>query len=139
MYNVLWVMKSHELIGKAKLAKDVCVHAGIRVEEYNNGSKTFGMVEVKLFARLLASKYGIAVHNSLTANSKVFETPTSEDHKIVSWINLLNLNDHILIPSQSRRDFLERIIGVSSGTSVITDKLNHKCIPNCVASQNFRH
>ena len=79
---------------QGELARELCARAGINVEKYNNGSKTFGMEEVKLFARLLAPKYGIAVHNSLTANSKVFETSTTEDHKIVSWINLLNLNDH---------------------------------------------
>ena len=28
------------------------------------------------------------------ANSKVFETSTTEDQKIVSWINLLNLDNH---------------------------------------------
>ena len=47
-----------------------------------------------MFARLLPPKYGIAVHNSLTANSKGFETSTTEDQKIVSWINLLNLDNH---------------------------------------------
>ena len=76
--------KKSKIDQQRESAKELCAHAGIRVEEYNNGSKTFGMEEVKLFARLLAPKYGIAVHNSLTANSKVFETPTSEDHKIVS-------------------------------------------------------
>ena len=66
------------------MAKDLCAHAGFKVEEYC--SKIFGMGEVKVFAWLLAPKYGIAVHNSLTANSKVFETSTTEDQKIVSWI-----------------------------------------------------
>ena len=74
------------------MARELCAHAGFKVEEYCR--KTFGMDEVKVFAWLLVPKYGIAVHNSLTANSKVFKTPTSEDHKIVSWFNLLNLNDH---------------------------------------------
>ena len=41
------------------------------------------MEEVKVFARLLAPKYGITGHYSLTANSKVFETTTAEDQKIV--------------------------------------------------------
>ena len=68
---------------QGELARELCAHAGIDVEKYNNGSKTFGMEEVKLFAQLLAPKYGIAVHNSLTANSKVFETSTTEDQKIV--------------------------------------------------------
>ena len=77
---------------QGELAKDLCVGAGINVEEY--GSMAFGLEEVKIFAQLLAPQYGIAVHNSLTANSKVFETSTTEDQKIVSWINLLNLNDH---------------------------------------------
>ena len=103
---------------QGKLAKELCAHTGIRVEEYNNDSKTFGMEEVKLSAQLIAPKYGIVVHNSLTANSIVFETLTSEDHKIVSWINLLNLND-ILIPSQSRRDSLEHVIGANSATNAM--------------------
>ena len=76
------------------------------------------MEEVKLFARLLAPKYGIAVHNSLTANSKVFETSTTEDQKIVYWINLLNLNDHFN-PITKRQDSLERITGVSSATNAM--------------------
>ena len=52
------------------------------------------MEEVKVFAQLLAPQYGIAVYNSLTADSKVFETSASENQKIASWINLLNLNAH---------------------------------------------
>ena len=93
-YYCIAGIKKSQVDRQGELAKDLCARAGIRVEEYNNAGKTFGMEEVKVFARLLAPKYGIAVHNSLTANSKVFETPTSEDHKIVSWINLLNLSDH---------------------------------------------
>ena len=55
---------------QGELARELCAHAGFKVEEYNNGSKTFGMEEVKVFAQLLAAQYGIAVHNSLTVNSK---------------------------------------------------------------------
>ena len=51
---------------QGKLAKDLCVRAGINVEEY--GSKTFGLEEVKIFAQLLAPQYGIAVHQG-SANS----------------------------------------------------------------------
>ena len=76
---------------QGELARELFAHAGFKVEEYNNGSKTFGMMiwfysieQVKVFVQLLAPKYGIVVHNSLTANSKVFETRTSEDQKIVS-------------------------------------------------------
>ena len=58
----------------------MCAHAEFKVE-YNNGSKTFGMEEVKVFAQLLAPQYAIAVHNSLTTNRKVFETSTTEDQK----------------------------------------------------------
>ena len=76
---------------QGELARELCAHAGFKVEEYNNGSKTFGMEKVKVFAQPLAPKYGIAVHNSLTANSKVFETFAPKDKNIVSWINLLNL------------------------------------------------
>ena len=50
--------------------------AGIQIDEYNNGSKTFDLEEVKIFAQLLAPQYGIAVHNSLAANIKVFEMCT---------------------------------------------------------------
>ena len=45
---------------QGELAKDLCVRAGIRVEEYNNKGKTFGLDEVKIFAQLLAPQYGIA-------------------------------------------------------------------------------
>ena len=127
------------------LAKDLCARAGIRVEEYNNADKTFGMEEVKVFAQLLAPKYGIAVHNSLTANSKVFETSTTEDQKIVSWINLLNLNDHfnaITKPS----GFFGTHYWCELCNKCYADKQKHKCIPNCVACKtldtencNFKH
>ena len=106
--------KKSQVDRQGELAKDLCACAGFKVEEYC--SKTFGMEEIKVFAQLLAPKYGIAVHNSLTANSKVFETSTSEDQKIVSWINLLKI---ISTPSQSGRDFLERIIGASSATNAM--------------------
>ena len=80
---------------QSELARELCARAEIRLKEYiNGGSKTFGMEEVKVFEQLLAPKYGIAVQNSLTANSKVFETSTSDDQKVISWINLLNLNAH---------------------------------------------
>ena len=93
-YECIVGIKKTQADRQGELARDLCAHVGIIVEEYNNGSKTFGMEEVKVFARLLSPKYGIAVHNSFTANCKVFETSTSEDQKIVSWMNLLNLNDH---------------------------------------------
>ena len=130
---------------QGELAKDLCAHAGINVEEYNNGSKTFGMEEVKLFARLLAPKYGIAVHNSLTANSKVFETSTTEDQKIASWINLLNLNDHFN-PITKPSGFFGTHYWCELCNKCYHDKLNHRCIPNCVACKtldtencNFKH
>ena len=69
--------KKSQVDRQGDLAEELCTRAGINVEEY--GSKTFGMEEVKAFARLLAPKYGIAVHSSHTANSKVFETSTTED------------------------------------------------------------
>ena len=150
-FNIL--MKNFYCVGNKKsqtdrqgyLAKDLCARAGIQVEKYNNGSKTFGIEEVKLFARLLAPKYGIAVHNSLTANSKVFETRTSEDQKIVFWINLLNLADHfgaITKPS----GFFGTHYWCELCNKCYPDKQKHKCIDHCNACKtletencNFKH
>ena len=98
------------------LAKDLCAHAGFKVEEYS--SKTSGMEEVKVFAQLLAPKYGIAVHNSLTANSKVLKRLPLKTKRLCLGL-ICSTSITILIPSQSRRDFLERIIGVSSATNAM--------------------
>ena len=80
-YYCIAGIKNSQVDRQGELAKDLCVRARINVEEY--GSKTFGLEEVRVFARLLAPQYGIAVHNSLTANSKVFGMSTTEDQKIV--------------------------------------------------------
>ena len=66
-YRCIVGSKKSQADRQGELAKDLCACAGINVEEYNNGSKTFGMEEVKVFAQL-----GIAVHNSLTVNNKFF-------------------------------------------------------------------
>ena len=144
-YYCIAGIKKSQVDRQGELAKELCAHAGIRVEEH--GSKTFGMEEVKLFAQLLAPKYGIAVHNSLTANSRVFETSTSEDQKIVSWINLLNLNDHfnaMIITKPS--GFFGTHYWCELCNKCYADKQKHKCIPNCVACKtlntencNFKH
>ena len=83
-YQCIVGTKKSQADRQGELAKDLCACVGIQVEEYNIGNKIFSMEEVKAFARFLAPQYGIAVHNSLMANSKVFETSTSEDQKIVS-------------------------------------------------------
>ena len=44
---------------QGELAKELCACVGIRVEDYNNSTKTFGMEEVKLFAQVLAPQYSI--------------------------------------------------------------------------------
>ena len=121
---------------QCELAKELCVKAGIQVEEYNNGVKIFGMEEVKLFAQLLAPKHGIAVHNSHTANSKVFETSTAEDQKIVSWINLLNLADHFNLITKPA-GFFGTDYWCELCNKYYHDKLNHRCIPNCVACKTL--
>ena len=121
---------------QGELAKELCACAGIKVEEYNNGNKTFGMEEVKLFAQLLAPRYGIAIHNSLTANNKVFETSTSDDQKIVSWINLLNLNDHF-DPITKPSGFFGTHYWCELCNKCYSDKQKHKCIPNCVACKTL--
>ena len=118
------------------MAKELCACVGIRLEEYNNSNKTFGIAEVKVFAQLLTPKHGIVVHNSLTANSKVFETPTSENYKIASSINLLNLHDHfdtIIKPS----GFFGSHYWCELCNKCYHKKLNHKCIPNCVACKTL--
>ena len=113
------------------MAKYLCARAGIKVKEYNNDSKTLGMEEVKVFARLLAPKYGIAVHNSLMVNRKVFEMSITEDQKIVSWINLLNLDNHFNAITKPSR-FFGTHYWCKLCNKCYHDKLNHKCIPNCV-------
>ena len=132
--EVLWVIRSNWLISRAIWQRTCVLHAGFKVEEYC--SKTFGMEEVKAFAQLLAPKYGIAVHNSLTANSKVFETPTSEDQKIVYWINLLNLNDHFSTITKPS-GFFGTHYWCELCNKCYHDKLNHRCIPNCVACKTL--
>jgi hypothetical protein len=61
---------------QCQLARDLCEAVGLVPEEYTRGEKTFGLDEIKLFAQHLAPDYGLAVHNSLTANMKTFEHPT---------------------------------------------------------------
>lgn len=74
------------------MANDLCTQVGLNATDYIQGRKTFGMDEVKIFADHLAPKYGVAVHNSLTANQKIFESSTGKGK--ILWINLLNLNEH---------------------------------------------
>ena len=123
----------------------MCARAGIQVEEYNNGGKAFGMEEMKSFAQLLAPKYGIAMYNSLTANRKVFEMSASEDQKIVSWINVLNLNDHFSAITKPS-GFFGTHYWCELCNKCYHDKINHRCILNCVACKtletencNFKH
>ena len=119
---------------QGELAKDLCVYAGINVEEY--GSKTFGLEEVKIFAQLLAQQYGIAVHNSLTANSKVFEMSTTEDQNIVSWINLLNQNNHFDLITKLA-GFFGMYYWCQLCNKCFHNKQKHKCIPTCVACKTL--
>ena len=67
------------------------------------------------------------------ANSKVFEVSTTEDQKIVSWINLLNLADAITKPSE----FFGTHYWCALCNKCYHDKLNHRCIPNCVACKTL--
>ena len=100
-YCIVGIKKSHS-DRQGELAKGLCACAEIQVDEYKNGSKTFGLTEVRVFVRLLGPQYGIAVHNSLTANSKVFETAALEiQQQITCWINLLNLNNYF-VPTTSK-------------------------------------
>ena len=106
-YCIIGIKKS--LVDKqGELAKYLCAHAGIRVKEYNNGSKAFGMEEVKLFV----PKYGIALHNSLMANSKCLLKTKRLCLRFICSTSIV-----ISMPSQSHQDFLEHIIGVCSATS----------------------
>ena len=102
------------------------------------------MEEVKVFAQLLASQYGIDVPNSLTAvrNS---ETSASEDKKFVYWINLLNLNARFS-PITKPSGFCGTHYWCKLCNKCYSDKQKHKCIPNCVACKtldtencDFRH
>ena len=93
---------------QGELARELCARAGINVEEYC--SKTFGMEEVKVFAQLLAPKYGIAVHNSLTANSKVFE------HQ-----NMVSLFIILLLPTaRFLKHLLQKTIKLFLGSTYLT-------------------
>ena len=97
-YRILVGSEAAHLDKQGVAARELCVEAGIDVADYVNGAKTFGMDEVRLFANLLAPRYGVSVHNSHTANAIVYETPNlAEAH----WINLLNLESHF-DPSRRR-------------------------------------
>ena len=135
-YQCIVGSKKSQADRQGELAKDLCACAGIQVEEYNIGNKIFGVEEVKIFSQVLAPKYGIAVHNSHTANSKVFETSTPEDQKIVSWINLLDLDNHfnaITKPS----GYFGTHYWCELCNKCYADKQKHKCIPNCVACKTL--
>ena len=99
---------------QGELARELCARAGINVEKYNNGSKTFGMEEVKLFARLLAPKYGVPSQPTARFLKRL---PLKTKRLCLGLICSTSMT--ISIPSQSRRDFLERIIGVSSATNAM--------------------
>ena len=132
--NTLLVLKSHKLIDKVNW-QDLCNRIGIWIEKYNNDNKTFGMEEVKLFAQLLAPQYGIAVYNSLTANNKVFESSTS-DQKIISRINLHNLNNHFSAITK-----LSGFFGTHYWCKLCNkcnhDKEKHKCTLTCIACKTL--
>ena len=77
-----------------------------------------------------------AVHNSLTANSKVFETAASEEQQITCWINLLNLNDHF-DPITKPAGFFGMHYWCELCNKCFHDKQEHKCIPTCVACKTL--
>jgi hypothetical protein len=76
-YRLICGLRSAQSDTQAQEARALCCRADINAEEYTFGIKTFGMDEVQAFAATLSPKYGVAIHNSLTANSKVFESPRS--------------------------------------------------------------
>ena len=65
---------------------------------------------------------------SITAQYK----QNTEDQKIVSWINLLNLNDHYNVITKPS-GFFGTHYWCELCNKCYHDKLNHKCIPNCIA------
>ena len=81
------------------------------------------MEEVKVFAQLLAPQYGIAVHNSLTANNFLLKRLLRKTKRLFIG-STYSISMFISILLQSRRDSLERFIGVSSATSVTLTSRN---------------
>ena len=115
---------------QARLAKELCLQVGLDAVDYMEGFKTFGLDEVKLFANHLSPKYGIAVHNSLTANHKIYESPTSNNN--VQWINLLNLNEHFM-PITKPAGFFGSHYWCEHCNRCYNTKKKHFCVPICVS------
>jgi hypothetical protein len=125
--------KKPESDRQGDVARQLCAEAGMDANEYINGSKTFGMDEIQKFATTLALRgYGVAVHNSMTANAIVFETAGLEGQTGIHWINLLNLNEHfspVTVPS----GFFGTHYWCDKCNRGFKDKLKHRCIDHCSA------
>jgi hypothetical protein len=130
IYDRIIGVKKPEMDRQGTAARQLCTDIGLVADDYATGQKSFGMDEVKLFANLLAPRYGIAVLNSMTANSKVFETPGLVGP--VHWINLLNLNEHFT-PITSPSGFFCSMNWCSLCNSCYAHKTKHSCIDHCSA------
>jgi hypothetical protein len=133
-YHTILGLKS-KVDHQARLANDLCEQVGLNATDYIQGRKTFGLDEVKIFADHLAPKYGIAVHNSLTANHKVFEESTGKGK--ILWINLLNLNEHfspITVPA----GFFGRHYWCEHCNNCYATKQSHCCIRVCVSCKTVK-
>jgi G:T-mismatch repair DNA endonuclease (very short patch repair protein) len=114
-------------------ARQLCANIGLDASEYVDGSKTFGMAEIRAFALYLVTRgYGISVHNSMTANTVVFETPGLEGQAGVLWVNLLNLNEHFS-PITSPNGFFSTHFWCDACNRGFKDKMKHRCIDHCSA------
>jgi hypothetical protein len=121
---------------QGRMARELCAEVGLNAEDYTNGLHTFGLDEVKLFAKALQPQYGIAVHNSQTANNKVFETEHLIGKENVQWINLLNLSHHFM-PIKSPSGFFGTNYWCSLCNKCYVHKIKHRCIDHCVACKTF--
>ena len=100
------------------------------MEEYNNEGKTFGLEEVKLFAQLLAPKYGIAVHNSLVAA----QLPTGRFGPLPTCLLLAHCPATLLVCVSHLCAGLKSLVTFVTG---LTHSLTIKCISEQFALQYF--
>ena len=107
---------------------------GLDAGVYTRGEKVFGMEEIQLFAEALQPEYGLAIHNSLMANAKVFESSPTADSS--HWLNILNLNEHFM-PITSPTGFFGADYWCEQCNKVYAHKNKHQCIDKCQACKSI--
>ena len=111
-------------------ARLLCREVGLNPLLYTSG-KTFSVDELRMFSDYLKSKgYGLAVHDSFTANAKSFESSGLDN--AARWINLLNLENHYDVISKPA-GFFCRNYHCAKCNRVYSNKERHCCVPKCAA------